>query len=139
MDRRAFLKKTGQFALALSLLPRKSRAQEAADAQNIELLTVTDRRAVITFESANPTEAAVLSGSAPGNLDRQAIDPAGRSRYHRVELTDLDPGASVYYEVQADGVKAENSEYSPGRFDTLAPPPGSLLYTFATSTTCTLA
>jgi predicted phosphodiesterase len=132
MNRRAFLKKSGQFALALSLLPRKSRAQDAADAQNIELVTVTDRRAVITFESENPTEAAVLYGSEPGSLDQQAVDPAGRTRYHRVELTDLDPGATIHYEVQADGIAAEISEYSPGRFDTLAPPPGSLLYSFAT-------
>jgi predicted phosphodiesterase len=132
MDRRAFLKKSGQFALALSLLPRKARGQNAADAQNIELVTVTDTSAVLTWESGNPTEAAVLYGSSPGNLDQQATDPAGLTRYHRVEIPDLDPGTTVHYQVQADGVAAENSEYSPGRFDTLAPPPGSLLYSFAT-------
>jgi Icc protein len=132
MDRRAFLRKTGQFALALSMLPRRTRAQESVDAKNIELVTVTDSRAVLTWESENPTEGAVLYGAAPERLDQQATDPAGRTRYHRVEIGGLDPGATIHYEVQADGIKAENSEYSPGRFDTLAPPPGSLLYVFAT-------
>jgi Icc protein len=132
MDRRDFLKRTGQFALALSLLPRKSRSQQSADAKNIELVTVTDRRAVITWESDNPTEATVSYGSSPDRLDHQAIDPAGRTRYHRAEIPDLEPGATIHYQVQADGVAAGNSGYSPGRFDTLAPPPGSLLFSFAT-------
>lgn len=132
MDRRSFLKRTGQFALALSLLPRKSRAQQSADARNVELVTVTDNRAVITWESDNPTEGAVRYGDSPDRLEQQATDPAGRTRYHRVEITGLEPGATVHYQVRVDGVAAENNPYSPGRFDTLAPPPGTLLYTFAT-------
>lgn len=132
MDRRSFLKKTGQFALALSLLPRKARSQESADAQNIELVTVTDSQAVITWESESPTEGLVIYGSSPDNLDQQASDPAGRTRYHRVEITGLNPGATIHYAVLSDGLAAETDVYSPGRFEALAPPPGSLLYTFAT-------
>ncbi|HUU03701.1 MAG TPA: metallophosphoesterase family protein [Myxococcota bacterium] len=137
MNRRKFLQTGGRLALgagAAALLPRRARAQSVADVENAELVTITEDGAVITWESLQATEGLVAYGPSADRLDSEVGDPAGRTRYHRVELTGLPPGQPVHYVIRADGADADPVEYSPGVFDTLGPPPGTYLFTFATIT-----
>jgi len=138
MNRRDFLARSGQLTLgigALALLPGKTaRAQANADVKNAELVTVTQQSAVLTWESENPTEGIVSYGLSENGLDYQVVDPAGPTRFHRVEIQGLEPGQTVFYDIQANGESAEPNEYSPGSFTTLTPPKGTHLFTFATIT-----
>lgn len=137
MDRRQFLKRTGQLAVgtaAASLWPRTGHAQELPDAMNVELVTLTDEGAVITFDSEAPTEALLLYGPDPTALDSQVADPGGRTRFHRLEIEGLRSGQPVYYRIEVDGVPVPEGAYSPGVLTPLTPPEGPLLFTFATVT-----
>lgn len=137
MDRRTFLKGAGALVLApaaASIWSRPARAQADADAAHLELVTLSDSDAVLTFESLQPTEALVRWGSTPDEFSHEASDPTGRSRYHRLEIGGLSPGQQVYYAVEVDGVRVQENPYSPGQFESLVPPEGPELFTFATLT-----
>jgi 3',5'-cyclic-AMP phosphodiesterase len=96
-------------------------AQAAQDAgapvpQDLELVTVTDTSFVLTWFTATalqltPTDprliavesdAVVRYGTQPNRLDRLAYGPPGTA-YHYVEVTDLSPGTTYYYEALSAG------------------------------------
>lgn len=134
MKRRAFFKRAGLLAAGyvLGSPGRRVWAQDAADARNIELVTVSADRAVITWESEKATEGEVRFGREPDRLEQHSADTRGKSRYHRVELRGLVSGVTYHYSVLADGVAATPGNYSPGWFQTLTPPAGAFLFRFAT-------
>ena len=115
-------------ALASPLVARRAFGFEAADAVanlrsgrddvspvNLELVTLTEDRAIITWYTGctgtddglgrmqpAPADGVVHWGTRPDRLDRVA----GHRRdtpYHYVELTGLEPGRTYYYQARSDG------------------------------------
>ncbi|MGW6904980.1 metallophosphoesterase [Streptomyces sp. NPDC054940] len=87
-------------------------------AVNLELVTLTEDRAVITWYTGIPgtndglghplpaiTEGEIVYGTHPSRLTRTASE--GRpTAHHQVELTDLEPGQTYYYQARSRGVAA---------------------------------
>ena len=83
---------------------------------NLELVTLTEERAIITwytgYTGSNdglgrmepaPADAEVHWGTDPGNLDRIAGESGTPTPYHRVELIGLEPGRTYYYQAWSNG------------------------------------
>lgn len=99
---------------------RKSHAHhpDALAAVHLELVTLTEDRAIITWYTGVPgtndglghmlpavTEGEVVYGTHPSRLDRTASE--GRpTAHHHVELTDLEPGQTYYYQARSRGKAA---------------------------------
>ncbi|NUK50551.1 metallophosphoesterase family protein [Streptomyces lunaelactis] len=97
---------------------RHLRDPDAVSAVNLELVTLTEDRAVITWYTGVPgsddglgrmlpavTEGEVVYGTHPARLNRTAAE--GRhTAYHYVELTDLEPGQIYYYQARSRGSAA---------------------------------
>ncbi|MGC9539173.1 metallophosphoesterase [Streptomyces sp. UG1] len=131
-------------------------------AVNLELVTLTEDRAIITWYTGIPgtndgmghplpaiTEGEVVYGTHPAHLDRTASE--GRpTAHHQVELTDLEPGQTYYYQARSRGVAATptplhlvrgnavgtsafgfGSGGGPYSFTTPQPPPGRHLLSVA--------
>ncbi len=91
---------------------------DALIAVNLELVTLTEDRAIITWYTGIPgtddglghplpavTEGEVVFGTRPGRLDRIAAED-GPTAFHQVELTGLEPGRTYYYQARSRGVAA---------------------------------
>lgn len=156
--------------LAPALLRTASAAMQRArsahpddlTAVNLELVTLTEDTAVITWYTGIPgtddglghplpaiTEGEVVYGTHPSRLNRIASE--GRpTAHHQVELTDLEPGQTYYYQARSRGVAATPTPlhlvrgnavgtstfgFGPGggpySFTTPQPPPGRLLLSVA--------
>lgn len=131
-------------------------------AVNLELVTLTEDRAVITWYTGIPgtddglghplpaiTEGEVVYGTHPARLNRSASE--GRATaHHQVELTDLEPGQTYYYQARSRGAAATptplhlvrgnavgtsafglGSGGGPYSFTTPQPPPGRHLLSIA--------
>jgi hypothetical protein len=103
--------------------PRSGRAGAGAHAPgddvapaNLELVTLTEDRAVITWYTGYtgsddglgrmepaPADGEVAWGTRPGRLDRVAGGLADGTPYHHVELTGLEPGRTYYYQARSGG------------------------------------
>ncbi|HZQ28977.1 MAG TPA: metallophosphoesterase [Acidimicrobiales bacterium] len=158
LDRRQFLRLAGLVA-ATPLLPRMASARvplarafgtsaAAAVPIHLELVTVTDTSAVLTWLTADPTKidqfgrpapvpagTVVELGTSPSNLVR-VIDRDDSTAFHYAELTGLEPGRPYWYRCSSNGVPAVPAQVldeppATGTFTTLVPPPGSLLLTMA--------
>lgn len=124
-------------------------AEEAEDGNavpmHLELVTVTDRRAVITWFTGDPASLDEFGRptpvSAPGRVligtspDASTWEPIGDHRptpYHYVEIKGLRPGTTYYWRAESNGVTAAPTGFSPYHaevaappsFTTLTPPPG---------------
>ncbi|QXE35532.1 metallophosphoesterase family protein [Streptomyces sp. GMY02] len=139
----------------------RSRGRDAVSAVNLELVTLTEDRAVVTWYTGVPgtddglgrmlpavTEGEVVYGTHPARLDRIAVGD-GPSAYHYVELTGLEPGQTYYYRARSRGRAATptplhlvsgnavgTSSYGlgsagPYSFTTPQPPPGRYLFSIA--------
>ncbi|MFJ9349984.1 metallophosphoesterase [Streptomyces sp. NPDC101237] len=95
--------------------PRHSRSPAAV---HLELVTLTENRAVLTWHTAQPgtddgtgrplpavTEGEVVYGTRPGRLNRTAGEDRPTAHHH-VELTGLEPGQTYYYQARSRGVAA---------------------------------
>ncbi|HVL63546.1 MAG TPA: metallophosphoesterase family protein [Actinomycetota bacterium] len=96
---------------------------------NVELVTVTDTQAVLTWLTCaagkpEPADSQVTyeSGSSSGVVKRTKKTP-----FHWVLLDDLEPGTTYRYTVSSGGVPAPPERLNPGLFTTLTPPPGKEL------------
>jgi 3',5'-cyclic-AMP phosphodiesterase len=82
---------------------------------NLELVTLTEDRAVITWYTGYtgtddglgrmrpaPAHAEVQWGTNPKRLNRVAGGASGETPYHYVELTGLEPGQTYYYEARSN-------------------------------------
>ncbi|WP_328876729.1 metallophosphoesterase family protein [Streptomyces sp. NBC_00287] len=87
-------------------------------AVHLELVTLTEDRAIITWYTGVPgtddglghllpavTEGEVVYGTHPSRLLRTASEDAPTA-HHLVELTDLEPGQTYYYQARSRGVAA---------------------------------
>lgn len=102
---------------------------------HLELVTVSDTRAVFTWftgdpgtldEFGRPTPVAapgrVLIGTSP---DPRTWEPVGAHRataYHYVELAGLRPGSTYYWRAESAGVPAVPTGFSPYHLEVAAPP-----------------
>jgi 3',5'-cyclic AMP phosphodiesterase CpdA len=113
--------------------------------QNLELVTVTDTEAVITWFTGDPTQldqfGRPLPVAAPGRVllgtspDPRTWHPVGThapTPYHYVEIRGLEPGTTYYWRAESAGVPAAPSvtprtdpiSAAPLSFTTMVPPPG---------------
>ncbi|MEE1664181.1 metallophosphoesterase family protein [Streptomyces sp. WAC07094] len=83
---------------------------------NLELVTLTEDRAVITWYTGYtgsddglgrmvpaPADGEVRWGTHPGRLTRVATGLSAHTPYHYVELTGLEPGRTYYYQATSHG------------------------------------
>ncbi|MFD6285097.1 metallophosphoesterase [Streptomyces sp. NPDC060205] len=140
---------TAPHALLRTLLHSAARPPDAASAVNLELVTLTEDRAVITWYTGVESEGEVVYGTHPAHLNRTASE--GRdTAHHYVELTDLEPGQTYYYQARSRGSAATptplhlvsgnavgtslhgfGTRAGPYSFTTPQPPPGRHLLSIA--------
>lgn len=141
---------------------RHPRDPDAVSAVNLELVTLTEDLAVVTWYTGVTgsddgfghlipavTEGEVVYGTHPARLNRTASE-GRRTAHHHVELTDLEPGQTYYYQARSRGSAATptplhlvkgnavgtslhgfGSRGGPYSFTTPQPPPGRHLRTIA--------
>ena len=107
-------------ALAAPLVPPLRWGSTAAVGEvspaNLELVTLTEERAIITWYTGAtgstdaigrmepaPADGEVHWGTDPANLDRVAGELGPPTPYHRVELVGLEPGRTYYYQAWSAG------------------------------------
>ncbi|MDX6217820.1 MAG: 3,5-cyclic-AMP phosphodiesterase, partial [Frankiales bacterium] len=113
---------------------------------NLELVTVTDTEAVITWFTGDPsqpdefgrpmpvaTPGRVLIGTSPDVRTWKEVGTHGPTPYHYVEVRGLRPGATYYWRAESNGLVAVPTVVSrtdplngsaPPLFTTLVAPPG---------------
>lgn len=92
---------------------------------NLELVTLAEDHAVITWFTGRagtddgigqmvpaPANGEVRYGTHPSRLNRVAYGIASHTPYHHVELTDLEPGQTYYYQATSDGVPAAPTAFT---------------------------
>ncbi|MER7182619.1 metallophosphoesterase family protein [Streptomyces hyaluromycini] len=105
-------------ALLRSATAPRPRHPGPLAAVHLELVTLTEDRAVITWHTALPgtddgtgrmlpavTEGEVVYGTHPARLNRTAGEDRPTAHHH-VELTGLEPGQTYYYQARSQGVPA---------------------------------
>jgi hypothetical protein len=134
------------FPLSGSLLESVHAAGPAVP-MHLELVTVTDTEAVITWftgdgtapdEFGRPTPVAapgrVLIGTSPDPTTWVEVGAHGPTPYHYVEVRGLKPGTTYYWRAESNGIPATPSVVplpgvtpptaAPPVFTTMVPPPG---------------
>ncbi len=101
--------------------------------RRVELVTVTDTTAELTWETDRPADTLVRFGLRRDRLDR-AASGSGPTRFHHCELRGLRPGTEYHYVCRSGSAAGSTGPLSPGRFTTLTPPPGPERFQFATMT-----
>ncbi|WP_280435359.1 metallophosphoesterase [Nocardia carnea] len=120
-------------------------------ATDLEVVTVTDTSAVLTWTSRGPdaagrlvpvdTDGEVLLAPAGGPPLRQVWGSGAATAFHYAEISGLEPGRAYRFEARSAGVRAvpavsaatglPGTPETTGTFATLVPPPGRLLRTLA--------
>lgn len=137
-------------------MPARAFAQVPSRAvpMHLELVTLTDTSAVLTWFTGDPSspdeygrpdpipaDTVVMLGTLPAAL-QTVVDIDVETPYHYVELTGLEPGRSYYYVAMSNGIAATPSTLNlapgtavepaaTGTFTTPLPPPGRHLFTMA--------
>jgi hypothetical protein len=127
---------------------------------NLELVTLAEDHAVVTWYTGHAgtddglgrmvpaaADGEVRYGTHPSRLTRSAHGISGHTPYHYVELDDLEPGQTYYYEARSNGALAAPATFTliagnavgtstfglgtsgPFSFTTPQPPRGSHLFT----------
>lgn len=151
LSRRQFIRYAGLVAATpLVFRPVRAFGQTAAMAVpiNLELVTVTDTTAILTWFTCDPTsldsygrptplpaDTIVEIGTSPLSLQR-VVERNDETPYHYVELDGLEPGRPYFYRCISNGIPAVPTQGFPeppatGAFTTLIPPDGRLLFTMA--------
>ena len=95
-----------------------------------ELVTVTDTSFVVSFTTDIEADTTVEHGTTPALGQRARLEEG--TRFHQLEVTGLSPGTRYYYQTASGRARGTVTDQSPGELTTLVPPPGDLLFTFAT-------
>ena len=137
-----------RLAGGFSLVDRAFAAGPAVP-MHLELVTVTDTEAVITWFTGDPTTpdefgrptpvaapGRVLIGTSPDPSTWTEVGAHGPTPYHYVEVRGLRPGTTYYWRAESNGIPAAptviplpNSNLAPPTaappvFTTMVPPPG---------------
>ena len=136
------------FALALERSrKRAAQASGLAVPMHLELVTVTDTEAVMTWFTCDPTDidefgrprpvaapGRVLIGTCPDPRTWREVGVHGPSAFHYVHVGDLSAGTTYYWRAESSGVPAVptvifngdpvDTLVAPPSFTTLVPPPG---------------
>lgn len=161
LTRRQLLRSTAlvaaTFPAAHLLSPEWALAQQAGSGRGVplhlELVTVSDTRAVITWFTGDPTTldefnrprpiaapGRVLLGTSPDPRTWVEVGSHEPTPYHYVEISGLTPGATYYWRAESDGVAATPTvvnqdnpadSSAPPVFTTMVPPPGREIGTVA--------
>lgn len=112
-------------ATAAGLWAPPAGASGATTAMNLELVTLTDTEAVITWYTGAtgstddvgrlepaPADAVVRWGTSPTALTRETSSGRTDTPYHRVRLTGLEPGRTYYYQAFSNGQAAVPTVFS---------------------------
>ncbi|MBO2454433.1 metallophosphoesterase family protein [Actinomadura barringtoniae] len=143
---------SGAFTVPVVAGPARADAVSAVD---LELVTLTETGAILTWYTGvpgtddglgrmrpAPADAEVLYGTSPARLDRTAHGRSG-TPYHYVELTGLEPGRTYFYKALSRGKTATATSLVAGQaagdpkadgvfsFTTPQPPPGRFLFSVA--------
>ena len=140
----------------------RAAAAGSVVAINLELVTLTETSAIVTWYTAAPgapnssgrlpampAGTTVMLGTSPLTMTT-VIDRADNTPYHYAEITGLEPGQTYYYLAMSDGVGATPSTFMAGNptgtslagdtttgtataFTTPQPPPGTFLFSIALS------
>lgn len=123
MSRREFVRWAGLVAatpLLFTLEERSARATEGGVAAiNLELVTVTETSAVLTWFTGDPltppdtfgrlapmgADTEVWMGTSPRGL-RQVYQDDAKTPYHYAEITGLEPGCTYFFVARSNGVPA---------------------------------
>ncbi|MEW2547676.1 metallophosphoesterase family protein [Streptomyces sp. NPDC047002] len=129
---------------------------------NLELVTLAENHAVITWYTGRagtddglgrmvpaPADGEVVYGTHPSRLNRVAGGISSHTPYHYVELRDLEPGQTYYYQARSHGQPAAPTAFTlidgnavgtdatglgttgPFSFTTPQPPAGRFLFSIA--------
>lgn len=120
-------------------LPACGRSQErgAGGPVNVDLATVTDTVAVLTWLTCDSqgrpsaTKGTVEYGLLSDPTAWRSINERKPVAFHLQRIAGLRPGTQYGYRVSANGLPAPPGRLSPGVFVTLTPPPGRELFRFA--------
>lgn len=124
----------GCVSIAAVLFSVAAHVRAEITIRRLELMTVTDTSAAITWETNEPANTIVRYGTRPDQLDQTASSGGGLVRFHHCEVRGLEPGTDYHYLCRSGPAKLAVAPLSPGRFKTLVPPPGKELFSFATLT-----
>ncbi|MHB8467121.1 MAG: metallophosphoesterase family protein [Acidimicrobiales bacterium] len=165
LSRRQFLKWAAIVGASpiLSALPDQEWAYGASPGlavpMNLELVTLTETSAIVTWFTGDPTrpdhvgrpapvpaDTEVLLGTSPASL-RTVLHTTTPTPYHYAELTALEPGQTYFYVARSAGVDALPAAFALGNpvgtstlhasvsgpflFTTPQPPPGRHLFSIA--------
>ena len=146
LSRRELIEYSGLVAASFALRPvvgplRGFAVALGAVPMNLELVTVTDTEAALTWFTGDPTrldqyhrpepvpaDTTFYLGTSPLSMERMALP--GETAYHRVDLAHLRRGTTYYYRAESNGLPATPAsvEYgelpASGSFTTMVPPPG---------------
>jgi 3',5'-cyclic AMP phosphodiesterase CpdA len=134
--------------------PARAFAQVAATAvpMNLELVTLTETSAVLTWFTGDPTKPDSYGRPAPVPADtafelgpsltalRRVVERDDETPFHYVELTGLEPGRPYFYRAISNGIPATPTQLpgpyaaevpATGTFTTPLPPPGRFLFAMA--------
>ena len=108
---------------------------------DLELVTVTDTEASLTWFTGDPTvvdefnrpapvpsDSTLYLGTSPATME--PVASGGETAYHRVDVGGLRPGTTYWYRAESGGrpavptVLAHGDVAATGTFTTLVPPPG---------------
>jgi Icc protein len=101
---------------ALDGVAAAATAQGDTSPANLELVTLTEDRAIVTWYTGYtgtddglgrmvpaPADGEVRWGTHPDRLNRVAAGLSEHTPYHYVELTGLEPGQTYYYQARSKG------------------------------------
>lgn len=117
--------------LLVGLLNFPAAAAQDVRVRRLELITVTDTSASLTWETNVPAYSSIRYGTERGRLDKTVRRNGPPVRFHHCTITGLEPGQTVYYVCESDGATLSRGPRSPGKFTTLVPPPGKERFAFA--------
>jgi len=109
-------------------------AQAEVTLRRLELVTVTDTTAALTWVTDQPSNTIVQYGTREDRLDQTASTGDVSTRFHHCEIRGLRPGTLYHYVCRSGSTRLALGPLSPGRFKTLVPPPGPEVFCFATMT-----
>ncbi|PIS30576.1 hypothetical protein COT42_02745 [Candidatus Saganbacteria bacterium CG08_land_8_20_14_0_20_45_16] len=105
-----------------------------------ELVTVSDSQIVITWLTSNETSSSGIEyGIVTTSSNYTTDEGSSRTNYHYLELNTLFPNTTYHYRIYSTNASGETTYGESKTVQTLAPPSGQYLFSFATLSDLQLA